>query len=70
MSKDKSLLSEYRGRIQNVLKKPADEKKPALAGLIASLLLQEGGIKIALSSVNQKALHSSVLVFAPPIGRA
>ncbi|MCX7037777.1 MAG: hypothetical protein NT005_01345 [Spirochaetes bacterium] len=68
ISKDKSLLSEYRARIQEVLKKPADEKKAALAGLIASLLLQEGGIKIALSSVNQKALRSTSFVFAPPAG--
>ncbi len=49
VSKDKSLFSEYRGRIQQVLKKPEDEKKPALAGLIASLLLQDGGIKIGSS---------------------
>jgi site-specific DNA recombinase len=69
-SKDRSLFSEYRGRIQEVLNKQETEKKPALADLVASLLLQEGGIKIALSGVNQKALRSSVLVFAPPIGRA
>ena len=68
VSKDKSLFSEYRGRIQGVLKKSKDEKKPALAALIASLLLQEGGIKIALSSVNQKALRSTAFVFAPPAG--
>jgi site-specific DNA recombinase len=68
VSKDKSLFSEYRGRIQAVLKNPETEKKPAIAGLVASLLLQEGGIKIALSSMNQKALRSSVLVFAPPAG--
>jgi hypothetical protein len=64
ISKDKSFFSEYLGRIQEVLKKTGDDRKIALAGLIASLLLQEGSIKIALSSVNQKALRSSVLVFA------
>ena len=69
-SKDRSLFSEYRGRIHRVLKKAEAEQKAALADLVASLLLQEGGIKIALSSVTQKALRSSVLVFAPPIGRA
>jgi site-specific DNA recombinase len=68
ISKDKSLFSEYRDRIQEALKKPEDERKTGLAGLIASLLLQEEGIKTALSSVNQKALRSSVLVFAPPAG--
>ena len=68
VSKDRSLFSEYRDHIQEVLKKTEAEQKAALAGLIASFLLQEGGIKIALSSVNQKALRSSVLVFAPPAG--
>ncbi len=67
-SNDKSIFAEYRSRIQEMLKKPEDEKKPALAALISSLLLQEGGIKIALSSVNRKALRSSVFVFAPPDG--
>jgi site-specific DNA recombinase len=64
----KSPFSEYQSRIQEALKKPEDEKKPAFAALIASLLLQEEGIKIALSGMNQKALRSSVLVFAPPAG--
>jgi site-specific DNA recombinase len=68
VSKDKSLFAEYRDRIQAVLKKTEIEQKAAFADLVASLLLQEGGIKIALSSVNQKALRSSVLVFAPPAG--
>jgi DNA invertase Pin-like site-specific DNA recombinase len=68
VSNDKNLFSEYRGRIQEVLDKKVDERKTTLSGLIASLLLQEGGIKIALSSVNQKALRSSVLVSAPPAG--
>jgi hypothetical protein len=43
-----------------VLVHPDSKKKAALAGLIAFLLLQEGGIKVALSSVNQKTLRSSV----------
>lgn len=66
--KDKSLFSENRSRIQEVLKKTEVEQKVALAGLVASLLLQEGGIKAALSSLGQRALRSSVLVFAPPAG--
>ena len=68
VSKDKNLFAEYRGSIQEILKKHEDEKKAALADLIASLLLHEGGIKIALSSVNQKALRSTAFVFAPPAG--
>ncbi|MGA2642916.1 MAG: hypothetical protein ABSG21_18655 [Spirochaetia bacterium] len=65
VSKDKSLFSEYQGSIQDALKKPEGEKKAALAGLVASLPpLLEGSIKKALSSVSQKALRSSVLVFA------
>jgi len=68
VSKDRSLFSEYRDRIRGVLRKTEAEQKASLADLIVSLLLQEGGIKIALSSVNQKALRSSVLVFAPPAG--
>jgi site-specific DNA recombinase len=67
-SADGSLYAEYRDRIQDVLKKPADEKKTALRGLVASLLLEDEGIKIALSAVRQKALRSSVFVFAPPDG--
>ena len=69
-SGDRSLFADYRSRIQEVLKKHEDERKIALRGMLSSLLLQEGGIKIALSSVTQKALRSSVLVSAPPIGRA
>jgi hypothetical protein len=68
VSKDKSLFSEYRSRLQEVLKKPEADQKAALADLVNSLLLQDGGIKIALSGVSQKALRSSVLVFAPPAG--
>ena len=68
VSKDRSLFSEYRGRIQTMLKKTEAEQKAAFADLVASLLLQEGGIKIALSSVGQRAPRSSVLVFAPPAG--
>ena len=49
-----------------MLKKTEAEQKAVFADLVASLLLLDGGIKIALSSVNQKALRSSVLVFAPP----
>jgi hypothetical protein len=66
ISKDKSLFSEYRDRILEAFKKTEAEQKAALAELVASLLLQEGGIKIALSGLNQRALRSSVLVFAPP----
>ena len=66
ISKDRSLFSDYRDRIQGVLKKTETEQKATFADLVTSLLLQDGGIKIALSSVNQKALRSSVLVFAPP----
>ena len=51
-----------------MLKKPEANQKAALAGLVASLLLQEGGIKIALSSVTQKALRSTAFVLAPPDG--
>jgi site-specific DNA recombinase len=65
-SGDRSLFADYRSRIQEVLKKYEDERKTGLAGLISSLLLQEGGIKIALSSVNQKALRSTAFVSAPP----
>ncbi len=68
VSNDKNLFSEYRGRIQEVLRKDGHERKTALVGLIASLLQEEGGIKIALSSVNQKALRSSVFLSAPPAG--
>jgi len=68
--RDKILFAAHQSRIQEVLCKHEDERKTALAGLITSLLLEEGGIKIALSGVNQKALRSSVLVFAPPLGRA
>ncbi len=67
-SNDKSIFAEYRSRIQEMLKKPEDENKPALAALIASLLLEEGGIKIALSGVTQKVPRSSVFVLAPPDG--
>jgi site-specific DNA recombinase len=67
-STSKNLFAEYRGRIQDVLKKPKDEEKQALASLISSLLLHEAGLKIALSSVTQKALRSSMLVSAPPAG--
>jgi hypothetical protein len=66
--KDRTFFSEYQDRIQAVLKKTDAEQKAAFADLVTSLLMQEEGIKIALSSVNQRALCSSVLVFAPPAG--
>lgn len=66
VSDDKNLFAAYRSRIQKALRQREDEQKTALTGLISSFQLLEGGIKIALSSVSQKALRSSVLVFAPP----
>ncbi len=41
--------------------------KNAFKDLLASLILEERAIKIALSSVNKKALCSSVFAFAPPV---
>jgi site-specific DNA recombinase len=43
--------------------------KSALKALIPSLVLEDKDIKIALSGVNRKALHSSEFGLAPPIGR-
>ncbi|HET6486818.1 MAG TPA: hypothetical protein VFH83_10390, partial [Spirochaetia bacterium] len=56
------------GRIQEALKRPEPEMKPALAELVSSLLLEDGQIKIALSSRNQRALHSSLFAPSPPAG--
>ena len=45
VSKDKSLFSEYRAGSRRCSRRPEVEQKIALAGLVASLLLQDGGIK-------------------------
>lgn len=72
-SASENLYGDYQQAIQETLEAVNDRSHPekarkALKCLIASLVLTENGIKIALSgSVNRKALGSTVYVFAPPV---
>ena len=70
IAEDGDLYADYRKRIQEALVSAESGQKMVPQGLIASLLLQEGGVKIALSSITRKAPCSSVFVPSPPIGRA
>lgn len=68
------LFSCYQNAIQKGMRlvgedRQDDEAKIAFKGLLASLTLQETGIKIALSGgVNRKALGSTLFVVTPPHG--
>ena len=70
------LFSCYQNAIQKGMRlvgedRQDDEAKIAFKGLLASLTLQETGIKIALSGgVNRKALGSTLFVVTPPHGRS
>lgn len=62
---DQNLFSEYSGWIQEVLNQPENGIKKGLKDLIASLILQETQIKVALSGVNLKEPVRVVFASAP-----
>ena len=72
-STSENLYGDYKQAIQEILGVINNNPQPGelrntLKCLIASLVLTETGIKIALSgSVNRKALGSTLYVFAPPV---
>ena len=73
LSTSENLYGDYQQAIRETLETVDDDRHPeearkALKGLLASLVLTENGIKIALSgSVNRKTLGSTLFVVAPPV---
>lgn len=68
-SAERDLFSEYRRRIREVLGKAGKDLKSRLATLLSALILEENGIKTALTGVHHSGLRSTVLAVAPPVGR-
>ena len=66
------MIVDYQQAIRDTLDTVKDSKHPqetrhAFKNLIATLIVTEKDIKIALSGVNRKAPGSTAYVFAPPV---